>query len=275
MRVSGAFVEENSVKILVCIKRVPDTSARIKVGGDGKSADLSGVEHIVSPYDEYAMEDALVLKEAHGGEVVAVSIGDDASEDQLRTCLAVGADRAVLVRDDACSGSDSLGIARVLAAVVAKESPDVVYLGKQGTDGDFHAVGAQLATLAGLPFVSAVYPVSVSGSSMTCERPVEGGIEELEVTLPVVVSAEKARGKEPRYANLKGIMMAKKKPIERLTLSDLGVDASTVGDAGRKVSITSMAPPAERSSGTILKDLPTDEAVDKLLTLLREEAKVL
>ncbi len=263
------------MKILVCIKRVPDTSARIKVAADGTSADLTGVEHIIAPYDEFAMEDALTLTDAHGGEVVAVTIGGPECEAQLRSCLAVGAARALHVNDPAAQASDSLGVARILAAVVEKESPDVVYLGKQATDDDLHAVGAQLATLTGRPFVGATYPIAVDGSTARCERAVEGGIEVVTASLPAVFSAEKARGKEPRYANLKGIMMAKKKPIEALTLSDLGVDPATVGATGRSLVVDELSPPPERASGTILADMPVDEAVDKLMTLLRDDAKVL
>jgi electron transfer flavoprotein beta subunit len=262
------------VKILVCVKRVPDTSARVKPTADGKAADLEGVEHILSPYDEYAMEDALTLVEALGqGEIIAVTIGPTDAEQQLRTCLALGAHRAVLVEDPAAQGGDSLATARVLAAIVTREKPDIVYLGKQATDGDFHAVGAQLATLLDWPFVSATYPIRLEGGKASCERPIEGGVETLVVTLPGVFSAEKARGKEPRYANLKGIMMAKKKPIERLSVSDLGVDPSKVGRSGSRVTLESLERPPERSSGVILKDLPAAEAASKLLHHLREDAK--
>ena len=267
--------EERALKILVCIKRVPDTSARIRVADGGGDIDRSGVEFVVAPYDEFAMEDALTLKDGQGAEVVAITVGDAVSEEQLRTCLALGADRAILVDDEAAVGSDSLGLARILAAVVAREKPDLVYCGKQATDGDFHAVGAQLATLADLPFVSATYQIEVTDGKARGERPIEGGSEIVEVALPAVFSAEKAKGKDPRYANLKGIMMAKKKPIEKLGLSDLGVDPSTVGSAGRRVEIESLAPPPERSAGTVIKDLPADEAAAKLLSLLRDEAKVI
>jgi electron transfer flavoprotein beta subunit len=264
------------VKILVCVKRVPDTSARIKVGGDGRSVELTGVEHVVAPYDEFAIEDALTVGESQeGSEIVAVTVGSKESEAQLRTCLALGAQKAILVDDPAIAGSDSLGIARVLAKVVEREAADLVYCGKQATDGDFHAVGAQLATLLDRPFVSGTYPVSLSGTTVTCERPIEGGSELLSVTLPAVFAAEKAKGKEPRYANLKGIMMAKKKPIETLSLADLGVDASQVGAGASGLDLQAIAPPPARGEGQILADMESGEAVDKLFTLLREDAKAI
>lgn len=264
------------MKILVCVKRVPDTSARIKVGGDGRSVELSGVEHVVAPYDEFAMEDALTIAEAGSDvEVVAVTVGAKDAEAQLRTCLALGAQKAILVDDPAIEGSDSLGIARILAAVTEKEGADVVYCGKQATDGDFHAVGAQLATLLDRPFVSGTYPVSVNGTTVTCERAIEGGAETFEVSLPAVFSAEKAKGKEPRYANLKGIMMAKKKPIDTLTLADLGVDAAKVGAGASGLELQAIAPPPERGEGQVLADMENGEAVDKLFTLLRDDAKAI
>lgn len=263
------------MKILVCVKRVPDTSARIKVSSDGKGVALEGVKMALAPYDEFAIADALTLKEAHGGEVCVVTVGDAKAEEQLRFCLALGADRAIRVDDPAAQDSDSLGIARVLAAIVEKESPDVVYLGKQATDGDFHAVGAQLATLAGLPFVGATYPVAIDGASARCERSVEGGTEVVETMLPAVFSAEKAKGSDPKQPNLKGIMMAKKKPIETCTLADLGVDAGLVGAGARRVVLEAMSPPPERKAGQILADLPAEEAAERLLTLLRDDAKVI
>jgi len=262
------------VKILVCVKCVPDTSARIRPAADGKSVDLEGVEHVLSPYDDFAMEDALTLVEAAGqGEVVAVSVGPTEAEQQLRSCLALGASRAILVDDAAAQNGCSLTIARVLAAIVKREEPNVVYLGKQATDGDFHAVGAELATLLDWPFASATYPIRIANGTASCERAIEGGIETLEVTLPAVFSAEKARGKEPRYANLKGIMMAKKKPIERLTVAELGIDPAMVGLAGSRLRLESLERPPERATGVIIKDLPAAEAAAKLLTLLRDEAK--
>lgn len=263
------------MKILVCVKRVPDTSARIKPDADGTGVDLSRVEHVLSPYDEFAMEDALVLKETHGGEIHAVTIGPKEFDDPLRTCLALGADRASRVDDPEAWDSDSLGIARILAAIVERDAPDVVYVGKQATDGDFHAVGAALATLTNRPFVSACYPITVEGGRARAERPVEGGIAVADVPLPAVFSAEKSRGKEPRYANLKGIMMAKKKPIETPSLADLGVDAKTVGAAGRGVTLESVTAPPSRGEATVLEDVTPAEAAERLLTYLRDDAKVL
>ena len=262
------------MKILVCVKRVPDTSALIKVSADGKSVDLSGVEHVVAPFDEFGLEEALKLKEAEGGEVVAVTVGDEASEEQLRSCLALGADRAVIVKDPAADGSDGLGIARMLAGVIAREAPDIVFLGKQATDTDSHAMGAQLSVLTSRPFASAINSLELSGGTLKVTRPIEGGAEVIEMALPAILSAEKGLN-EPRYATLKGIMMAKKKPIDAVTLADLGVDAGTVGEGARRVVIEGVTPPPSRSAGQVIKDVTPEEAAKQQLTLLRDEAKAI
>jgi len=260
--------------MLVCVKRVPDTSAQIKVKADGTSCDLSNVEHVVAPYDEYGLEEALQLREAKGGEVLVATVGDEKSEEQLRSCLALGADQAIIVKDPAALGSDGLGIARILAAIVAKEKPDLVFLGKQATDDDAHAMAAQLSVLSSLPFASAVNSGEVGDGSVRVTRLIEGGTEVLELKLPAILSAEKGLN-EPRYATLKGIMMAKKKPINDLSLADLGVDPASVGEGARRVTVEALSPPPSRKAGQVIKDVPPDEAAKKLLTLLREEAKVI
>ncbi len=262
------------MKILVFVKRVPDTSALIKIKADGKSVDLSGVEHVVAPYDEFGLEEALRMKEAHGGEVLVATVGDEKSEEQLRSCLALGADQAILVKDPAAQGSDGLGVARILAAVVAREKPDLVFLGKQATDDDAHAMGAQLAVLTSLPFAAAINSQELNEGKIRVTRPIEGGTELLELTLPAILTAEKGLN-EPRYATLKGIMTAKKKPVHTLSLADLAVDPGSVGEGARRVAIESLSPPPARKAGQVIKDVPPEDAAKKLLTLLREEAKVI
>src|SRR5437763_8945328 len=201
------------VKIAVCIKRVPDTETRIKIGGDGKSIEESGVKFVLNPYDEFAVEEALRLKEKAGaGEVVAISLGPDAAQETIRTALAMGADRWVLLKS-ATPSLDPLVAARALAAELEGGGYDLILFGKVAIDDYSQAVGTMVAELLGLPSVSAVAHLELAGGKGTAEREIEGGIEVVEFTLPAVLTADKGLN-EPRYPALKGIMAAKKKPLE-------------------------------------------------------------
>ena len=257
------------MKILVCVKHVPDTETKVKVGGDGKSLDEAGVKFVISPYDEYALEEALRLREAAGaGEVVAVGVGRETVQNTLRQALAIGADRAVLVLDAALETADGLSRARALAAVVAAEKPDLVFTGKTGVGADEGLVGPMLAELAGLPHAAAVFRLAVEGGRFTARRTVEGAVEVIEGPLPALVAWDKAEH-EPRYASLKGIMAAKKKPLDVKSPAELGLPAAT-----RAVVWESMELPPPRQSGRILSG-DAAESSRELVRLLREEAKVI
>ncbi|HUH12886.1 MAG TPA: electron transfer flavoprotein subunit beta/FixA family protein [Longimicrobiales bacterium] len=249
------------MKIVVCIKRVPDTAARIKLAEGGVGIDPAGVKFVISPYDEFAMEAALRLKEAKGeGEIVALSLGDAAAGEQLRSALAMGADRAVLLQGE--STMDGLVTARALAAELKDQGADLILFGMKASDGDQQQVGLMTAELMDLPAVSVVAELELEGGSVVCRREVEGGLEVLEAPLPAVVTMTKGPH-EPRYPSLKGIMAAKKKPLE-----EKEAQATEARLEVRKLSY-----PPERPAGRIVGE--GADAVPELVRLLREEAKVL
>ncbi len=249
------------MKIAVCIKRVPDSETRIKIGADGKSIDESGVKFVLNPFDEYAVEEALKLKEQAGGEVVAVCLGTDASQETIRTALAMGADRGVLLKSDSIS-VDPLVTSRALAAELEQGSYDLVLFGKLAIDDYGQAVGTMVAELLGLPSVSAVTRLEITDKSATAEREIEGAVEVVEFTLPAVITAEKGLN-EPRYPALRGIMLAKKKPLD---IKDV-----EMGESG--VEVLGLSLPAERKAGRIVGEGP--DAVPALVDALQNEAKVL
>ncbi|NIP59551.1 MAG: electron transfer flavoprotein beta subunit/FixA family protein [Gemmatimonadetes bacterium] len=247
------------MKISVCIKRVPDTETRIRIADDGVSIDTSGVKYIVSPYDEFAVEAALRMKEEAGeGEVVAVSLGDESSRETLRSALAMGADRALLLQGSVTM--DGLATAKALAAEV--EDSDLVLFGIKAADDDQQQVGPMVATLLDRPCATAVSDFEVSDGTVVARREVEGGLEIVELELPAVVTVTKGEF-EPRYASLKGIMAAKKKPMEE--------KAGHVPES--RVTVHRLDEPPERPEGRIVGE--GAEAVSELVRLLREEANVL
>lgn len=249
------------MKTAVCIKRVPDTEARIKVSGDGASIDRSGLKFVVSPYDEFAVEAALRLKDEAGeGETVVLSLGDEAAGEQLRSVLAMGADRAIRLEGE--SGMDGLAVARALAAELEELSPDLVLLGMKAADDDGQQVGPMVAELLGLPCVTVVSEIEKEGEVLVCHREIEGGTEVIEVQLPAVATITKGPH-EPRYPSLKGIMAAKRKPME---------EKPAQGSESR-VTVRGYREPAERPEGKIVGEGP--DAVPELVRLLRDEAKVL
>jgi electron transfer flavoprotein beta subunit len=250
------------VKLAVCVKRVPDSEARIKIGADGKSIDETGDKFVLNPYDEYAVEEALKLKEASGaGEVVVISVGPDTAQETLRTALAMGADRGVLLKAGALP-LDPLPVAQALAAELKDGGYDLVLFGKVAIDDSSHAVGVMVAELLGLPCVSAVAHLTIADGKGSGEREIEGGVEVVEFALPAVVTADKGLN-EPRYPALRGIMMAKKKPLE---VKDAGL-----GTGG--LDVVSLAYPPERKAGRIVGE--GADAVPALVDALKNEAKVL
>jgi electron transfer flavoprotein beta subunit len=260
------------MKIVVCVKQVPDTETRVKVAASGNAISEADVASwIVSPYDEFAIEEALKLKEAKGGEVVAVTVGPERAQAALRTALAMGADSAVHVKDAALDASDTLGTARALAAAVRTLAPfDLVLCGQQGVGGDNSQIPGMLADLLDLPQVTMAVKIEIGEGNAAVEREIEGGRETWQTPLPAVVSAQKGLN-EPRYASLKGIMAAKKKPVQALDLAGLGLEAVAVAP---KVTVTAMdLPPARPAIRMIEGDAGTQ--AKELIRLLHEEAKVI
>jgi electron transfer flavoprotein beta subunit len=258
------------VKIAVCVKQVPDTETRVRISPDGKGIVESDVNWIVSPYDEFAIEEALKIKEAKGGEVVLVSVGPDRVQSALRNGLAMGADSALHLKDAAFEGLDPLGTARVLAAAIKPLSADLILTGQQGVGGDNSQVPGLLAELLDVPQVTMAVKIELGDGQARVEREVEGAHEVWETSLPAVISAQKGLN-EPRYASLKGIMSAKKKPIEAKDAAALGVDAAAL--APRTVVASMELPPARQAVRMIEGD--ADTQARELVRLLHEEAKVI
>jgi electron transfer flavoprotein beta subunit len=259
------------MKILVLVKQVPDTATQVKIGGDGKQIDTAGITWIVSPYDEFAVEEALRIKEKRGqGEVVAVSLGPDRAKETLRSALAMGCDRAIHVNDPALATADTLTTARALAVMIKQEAPQLVLCGRQAIDDDMGAVGAQLAEVLGWPCASWIMEeaVDADAKSVRVGRQVEGGLEVFELPLPAVLSAQKGMN-EPRYPTLKGIMGAKKKEIKDVKAADLGLASVTP-----ELSITKLEALPARPPGRVIAG-ETKDAVKELVRALREDAKAI
>lgn len=259
------------MKVFVLIKQVPDTATQVKVGADPRSIETAGITWIVSPYDEYAVEEALKIREKRGGaEVIAVSLGPERVKEALRSCLAMGADRAIHVHDPALEGADALATARALAAVVKQEAPQLVLTGRQAIDDDTGAVGAQVAELLGWPCLSWIMEEAIAddGATVRAGRQVEGALEVFDIPLPCVLTAQKGLN-EPRYPTLKGIMGAKKKEIKELKLADLGITAE-----GVQLELVTLEALPPRPPGRVIPGEPK-EAVQELVRVLREEAKAI
>jgi electron transfer flavoprotein beta subunit len=261
------------VNSLVAIAYVPDTETRIKVAPDGKSLDETDVKWIVSPYDEYALEEALRIREAAGsGTVTVVSVGPERVKTGLRECLARGADDAVWVDSGGALTLDALATAKAIAAVARGAGHDFLWFGQKGVGLDESLVGPMVAELLDLPHVGSVVKLEVTPGKVTAHREIEGAHEVVESPLPVALTAQKGLN-EPRYASLKGIMGAKKKPIAEKKLAELGdrlADPAAAKTRWRKLEL----PPARQACRLIPADDPA-AAAKELVRLLREEAKVL
>ena len=250
------------MNIVVCMKQVPDTETRIKIGSDGRSIDPTDVEWVVNPYDEYAVEEALQIKERTGeGEVVILSVGGERTVTAIRSCLAMGADRGILLKVDIPFG-DSYATASALAAVLKEMEFEILFFGKQAVDDDNAQVSQLVAQMLDLPCVTVVTKLEVENGKAKTHREVEGGTEIVETNLPAVFSAEKDLN-QPRYASLKGIMMAKKKQIEEKEIQLEHV----------KIDVIEMLKPPPRPEGRIVGE--GKEAVPELVQLLKNEANVI
>jgi electron transfer flavoprotein beta subunit len=256
------------VKIMVCLKQVPHQDARLDIDGNGTWIKEDGIKFEINSYDTYALEEALRVKDAEEAEVVVVSIGPDRVTQSLRTALGMGADRAIHVNDDATNGSDALGIAKTLAAVAKEENPDLIYMGLMADDGNFAAVAPMLAELVGVPHATAAVNIERSAGSLTIDREIEGGANEVvELQTPCLVAVQSGLN-QVRYASLKGIMAAKKKPLDVKTAADLGLDGQ-VGAGAAKVQIVKIAPPVKGDTAEILQG-SNDEIVAGLVGKIKE-----
>jgi electron transfer flavoprotein beta subunit len=256
------------VKIVVCVKEVPEASARTRIDPGTLKLDRSGPAAL-NAFDAHALEEALKIREGAGdGEVVALMMAPERAADSLRKALAVGADRAVHVADDSLAGSDLVATARVLAKAVEREEPDLVLLGQQGADSDGAVLWSALADLLRLPVVSQAASLELGDGKVTSKRQTEYGYDVIEAPLPCVVAVSDAIN-EPRYPSLKGIMGAKKKPYETLSASDLGVSADEAGEAGSRTEVTGLAEPPSRGDSVRIEDDGGD-AAEKIVAYLAE-----
>lgn len=248
------------MKFAVCVSQVPDTTTKVKIGSDGKTIDPAGVTYIINPYDEFAVEAALQLKEKNGGETVVISVGTDKNKEAIKKAYAMGIEKGILIKTDA--EMDSYTVARNLADVLKEINADVVFFGKQSIDYDDSQVGNLTAEMLGIPSISVVVSLNLEGSKLICEREIEGGKEVVESVLPAAICAQRGLN-NPRYPNLKGIMAAKSKPIEERQPSY----------TENKTEVLTMTLPKPKAKGKIVG---TDSsAVPELVKLLREEAKVI
>jgi electron transfer flavoprotein beta subunit len=249
------------MKVLVPVKRVVDYNVKVRVRSDGSGVDTANVKMSMNPFDEIGVEEAVRLKEAGvASEVIAVSVGVAQAQETLRTALAIGADRAILVESE--DGIEPLAVAKVLKALVDREQPQLIIVGKQAIDDDSNQTGQMLAALAGLPQATFASKVTVADGRAVVAREIDGGAETLSLMLPALVTTD-LRLNEPRYVTLPSIMKAKKKPLEVIKPADLGVDVS------RRVRTLRVAEPPRRAAGVKVADATT--LVDKL----KNDAKVL
>ena len=253
------------MKVLVPVKRVIDYNVKVRVKADGSGVDLANVKMSMNPFDEIAVEEAIRLKEAGvASEIIAVSIGVKQAQETLRTALAMGADRAILIvaADDVHTDIEPLAVAKLLKAVIDEEAPQIVLCGKQAIDNDMNATGQMLAALTGWAQATFASEVKVEGESALVTREVDGGLQTIKVKLPAIISVD-LRLNEPRYASLPNIMKAKKKPLDEKTPADYGVDVSP------RLEIVKTSEPPTRAAGIKVG------SVDELLTKLKDEAGVI
>ena len=249
------------MKVLVAVKRVVDYNVKVRAKADGSDVDLNNVKMAINPFCEIAVEEAVRLKEAGTAtEVIAVSVGDKACQEQIRTALALGADRGIQVETE--GSVEPLVVAKLLKGVVDKEQPQLVILGKQSIDGDNNQTAQMLGALAGMPQGTFASEVVVDGDKLSVTREVDGGLQTVALNLPAIVSTD-LRLNEPRYASLPNIMKAKKKQLDVFSPADLGVEVTS------HITQVSVEPPAERQAGIKVED------VDQLVDKLKNEAKVI
>lgn len=260
------------MKIAVCIKAVPDTEAKIVIAADKLSIETAGVRFVTSPYDEFAIEEALLQKTKHGGETMVFSMGGAECTDVLRDALARGIDNATHLQDPSFTNLEPLSTAKVLAAAIKDGGYDLILLGQQGAGGDNSQVPAMLAELLDLPQVTVVTKLEIEGNKFKADREIEGAHETVEGTLPAVMSAQKGLN-EPRYPGIKGVMAARRKEIAVKNAESLGL-AGKIGVDHASMKLAEMAPPPERPQGRILEG-DVDAQVKTLIQLLKTEAQVI
>jgi electron transfer flavoprotein beta subunit len=264
--------KETQVEIVVLLKQVPSTESLIEIDADGLSIKTADIKWVISPYDEFAVEEALRIRETHGGKVTILTVGPDKAAEAIRTALAMGADEGILINDPAALGCDALGVARVLAAALKQMPYDLIIAGQRAVDDDNYLVGTAVAEFLEIPNVSIVNKQDIGDGKISCRRTIEGGLVVIEAPLPALFTTQRGLN-EPRYASLPGIMKAKKKPLATKTLADIGLEAASLGQP--KVKIVALQPPSQRKGGRLVEGETAAEKAAELLRLLAEEAKVI
>jgi electron transfer flavoprotein beta subunit len=265
------------VNIVVMLKQTPDTESVIRIASNGKSIVADDLKWIINPYDEFALEAALRLKEKHGGKVSIVSYGPQRVVEAIRTALAMGADDAVLIDDPVLAEGDLLGAVKAMSGVVKELNPDIICSGARAVDYDQAQRGAMMAEFLGWPHLALAVSLESDGTKVTIKRPIEGGNVTLEASLPALVTFGGSHSIwNPRYASLPGIMKAKKKPLAMKSLADLGLNLAEFGGSSAKILITALEPPPQRRAGRILNgDLELEGKASELVRALHEEARVI
>jgi electron transfer flavoprotein beta subunit len=262
--------QEKPVKICVLVKEVPDAAVQKRLSAEGRME--RGGEKNLNPYDTHAIEEAVRIKEAGAvsvDEVVAVSMGPESADRAIRKAISLGVDRAIHLCDEAVKGSDVAATGLALAKTLERESPDLVLLGQQSDDGECYTIGAVVADHLRMPSLTQVIKMDVADGTLTCERQAEYGYDTVEVQTPAVISVGDAIN-EPRYPSLKAIMGAKKKPVDKVTIGDLGIEADRVGEAGSKARWFNAVEPPAKAGGQIIEDEDTNETVERIVAWLDE-----
>lgn len=256
------------MKICVCVKHVPDPNLPVQVDPDTRRLVRDPAHSILDPADEYGVETALRLAEGHGGEVVAVTMGPPVAEDALRRAMAMGVDRAIIITDDVLAGSDVLGTARALAAAIRPELPDLVICATESTDAYTGLLPGALAALLDLPQLTFARAVTVEGNTVTVQRATETGYQVIQAPLPALITVTASVG-EPRYPSFKGLMAAKRKPIEVRGIAELGLEPGAVGEPGAQERVLDIRQVQTQKQGRIVVDDGTGSSVEEILSFLR------
>jgi len=260
------------MEIVVLLKQVPATDVLVEIADDGQSINTGAVSWIISPYDEFAVEEAIKIKEKHGGNVTVLTIGPKKAQEAIRTALAMGADQGILIDDPAAIAADGLGTAKIVTAALKEIPHDLVIAGQRAVDDEGYQVAVAVAELTGLPCVNLVIKQKIEDETICCTRTVEGGTVTMKAPLPMLFTTQRGLN-EPRYASLPGVMKAKKKPLTIKALADIQFDLESL--KGPAVEITRLTPPPARATGRIIEGETAAQKASELIKALREEAKVI
>ena len=262
------------MEIIVLVKQVPDTESLIEIADDGVSIKKQDIKWVMNPYDEIAVEEALRIREAKGGNVTVVSMGGQKAIETIRTALAMGADKGVHINDPAAEGSDALATAKILAAACKAIPFELIIAGHRAVDEDNYQVASGVAEFLGIPQISMVIKAELHDGKIKCQRTIEGGTVTVEAALPALFTTQRGLN-EPRYASLPGIMKAKKKPVDAKTIADLGIDPATAGAANRRVKIKKLNFPPVRQKVRMVEGETAGNKAAELVRILHEEVKLI